>query len=154
MALNVVRRDAAVCLKLRDKPTLRGHRRSGVVAPKLTILHWPIFRHWLDLKNDMAAFDRDQSRLGIMILRVIRLGNYGGNPKAGGLGRTGNPIGKSLPAAALAAFNPQRADQTTVQGFAADEVEPDTFQQITCIICQQTHFVNPATGKALGADDE
>jgi hypothetical protein len=31
MARNVVRRDAAICLKLRDKPTLRGHRRSGVV---------------------------------------------------------------------------------------------------------------------------
>jgi hypothetical protein len=41
-----------------------------------------------------------------------------------------------------------------VQGFVADEVDPDTYQQITCIICQQVHFVNPVTGKVLGADDE
>ena len=36
LALNVVCRDAAICLKLKDKPTLHGHRRSGVVAPSLT----------------------------------------------------------------------------------------------------------------------
>ena len=29
-------RDATICLKLRDKPTLRGHRRSGVVDPTET----------------------------------------------------------------------------------------------------------------------
>jgi hypothetical protein len=41
-----------------------------------------------------------------------------------------------------------------VQGFAADEGDPDTYQQITCIICQQVHFVNPATGMVLGGGDE
>jgi hypothetical protein len=41
-----------------------------------------------------------------------------------------------------------------IRGFVADEVDPDTYQQITCIICQQVHFVNPVTGKVLGVDDE
>jgi len=41
-----------------------------------------------------------------------------------------------------------------VQGFVADEVDPDAYEQITCIICQQVHFVNPATGKVLGEADE
>src|ERR1700683_895168 len=31
--VSTVRRAAAICLKLRDKPTLRRHRRLGVVDP-------------------------------------------------------------------------------------------------------------------------
>lgn len=42
----------------------------------------------------------------------------------------------------------------TVQSFVAEEVDPDVYQQITCIICQQVHFVNPTTGKVLGEDEE
>jgi len=33
--VSAIRRDAAICLKLRDKPTLCGRRRSGVVDPEL-----------------------------------------------------------------------------------------------------------------------
>ena len=34
MALNVTCRNAAICLELRDKPTLRGHHKSVVRDPK------------------------------------------------------------------------------------------------------------------------
>ena len=37
LAHNVVRRDAVICLKLRDKPTLRRRRQSGVVDPERPI---------------------------------------------------------------------------------------------------------------------
>lgn len=43
-----------------------------------------------------------------------------------------------------------------VQGFVAEEVsnDADTYETVTCIVCQQVHLVNPATGKVLGEDDE
>ncbi len=43
-----------------------------------------------------------------------------------------------------------------VQGWSAEEVSADeanTYQTVTCIACQQTHLVNPATGKVLSGDD-
>ena len=30
----------------------------------------------------------------------------------------------------------------------------DEYQSVTCLACAQMHFVNPNTGKVLGADDE
>lgn len=43
-----------------------------------------------------------------------------------------------------------------VQGFVAEEVsdKPDSYEPVTCIACQRTHLVNPATGKVLGAEDD
>jgi hypothetical protein len=44
-----------------------------------------------------------------------------------------------------------------VQGFTAEEVSDEgaeTFVTVTCIICNQLHLVNPATGKVAGIDDE
>ena len=41
-----------------------------------------------------------------------------------------------------------------VQGFTAEEVSDDDYQQISCNACQQTHYVNPKTGKVLGGDDQ
>ncbi len=43
-----------------------------------------------------------------------------------------------------------------VQGFTAEEVseDTDTYQTITCLMCQRVHLVNPATGKVLGEEDE
>jgi hypothetical protein len=43
-----------------------------------------------------------------------------------------------------------------VQGWSAYEVsgdEADTYETVTCIACQQTHLVNPATGKVLSSDE-
>jgi hypothetical protein len=43
-----------------------------------------------------------------------------------------------------------------VQGWSADEIsadEADTYESVTCIACQQAHFVNPATGKVLSNDE-
>jgi hypothetical protein len=42
-----------------------------------------------------------------------------------------------------------------VQGWSAYEVsgdEADTYETVTCIACQQTHLVNPATGKVLSSE--
>jgi hypothetical protein len=42
-----------------------------------------------------------------------------------------------------------------VQGWSADEVDNDeTYLTVTCLACQRVHLVNPATGKAMGSDDE
>ncbi len=42
-----------------------------------------------------------------------------------------------------------------VQGFIAEEVSADdTYESVTCVMCQQVHLVNPATGKILGEDDD
>lgn len=43
-----------------------------------------------------------------------------------------------------------------VQGFVAEEVpdDADSYELITCLACQQVHYVNPTTGKVLGGDDE
>jgi hypothetical protein len=41
-----------------------------------------------------------------------------------------------------------------VQGFTAEEVSDDDYQQISCHACQQIHYVNPKTGKVLGGDDQ
>ena len=43
-----------------------------------------------------------------------------------------------------------------VQGFIAEDTSDDSesYQATTCLACQQTHFVNPTTGKVLGEDDE
>jgi hypothetical protein len=41
-----------------------------------------------------------------------------------------------------------------VQGFVAEEVSDDqTYVSVTCIVCRQTHLVNPSTGKVLGEDE-
>ena len=42
-----------------------------------------------------------------------------------------------------------------VQGFVAEDVsDPDTYEPVTCVMCQQVHLVNPATGTVLGEDEE
>jgi len=43
-----------------------------------------------------------------------------------------------------------------VQGFAAEDAsaDPKSYQAITCLACQQTHLVNPTTGKVLRGEDE
>ena len=41
-----------------------------------------------------------------------------------------------------------------VQGFVAEDVsDPDTYEPVTCVMCQQVHLVNPATGTVLGEDE-
>jgi len=40
-----------------------------------------------------------------------------------------------------------------VQGFTAEEMAEDTWEQIACVACRRLHFVNPTTGKVLGEDD-
>ena len=41
-----------------------------------------------------------------------------------------------------------------VQGFVAEEVPAgaETYEPVTCTLCQQVHFVNWATGTVLGED--
>jgi hypothetical protein len=41
-----------------------------------------------------------------------------------------------------------------IQGFVADDPteDSDEYQLVTCLACAQAHFVNPNTGKVLGAD--
>jgi hypothetical protein len=43
-----------------------------------------------------------------------------------------------------------------VQGLIAEDVsdEPEDYRAITCLACQQTHLVNPTTGKVLGEDGD
>jgi hypothetical protein len=43
-----------------------------------------------------------------------------------------------------------------VQGFVAEEASEDseTYEAVKCVACEQTHLVNPATGKVLGVEDE
>ena len=43
-----------------------------------------------------------------------------------------------------------------VKGFAAEDVSEDreSYEAVTCIACQQVHFVNPTSGKVLGAEEE
>ncbi len=43
-----------------------------------------------------------------------------------------------------------------VQGFAAEEISEnaETFEPVTCLLCQQLHLVNPATGEVLGEKNE
>jgi hypothetical protein len=46
---------------------------------------------------------------------------------------------------------------SNVQGFVADDPtagDYETFEPVTCLACTQLHYVNPKTGKILGADDE
>ncbi len=42
------------------------------------------------------------------------------------------------------------------QGFVAEDVsdDADTYESVTCLVCQQVHLVNPATGKVLGEAEE
>jgi hypothetical protein len=42
-----------------------------------------------------------------------------------------------------------------VQGWTADEVVGDgnTYISVQCLACRQLHYVNPSTGKVLGAGD-
>jgi hypothetical protein len=41
------------------------------------------------------------------------------------------------------------------QGWLADEPPAsEIFDALTCVACRQVHFVNPRTGKVLGADEE
>ena len=39
-----------------------------------------------------------------------------------------------------------------VQGFVAEETSGDSesYEAITCIVCQRVHLVNPRTGKVVG----
>ena len=43
-----------------------------------------------------------------------------------------------------------------VQGFTAEQIVDDanTYELVTCLMCQQVHLVNLATGKVLGEEDE
>jgi hypothetical protein len=43
-----------------------------------------------------------------------------------------------------------------VQAFVVDETEDDTdtYETVKCIMCQQVHLVNPATGRVLGENDD
>ena len=42
-----------------------------------------------------------------------------------------------------------------IQASAAEEIteDEDTYEPVTCVMCQQVHLVNPFTGKVLGEDD-
>jgi hypothetical protein len=42
-----------------------------------------------------------------------------------------------------------------VQGWSADEfpANADSYESVTCIACTQLHFVNLATGRVLGSQD-
>ena len=47
------------------------------------------------------------------------------------------------------------ATKQTVQGFIAEELsDPNAYEAVECLACRRMHFVNPATGKVLGEDDE
>ncbi len=41
-----------------------------------------------------------------------------------------------------------------IQASAAEEIteDEDTYEPVTCVMCQQVHLVNPFTGKVLGDD--
>ena len=43
-----------------------------------------------------------------------------------------------------------------IQGVVAEEASEDseTYEAVKCVACEQTHLVNPTTGKVLGAEDE
>jgi hypothetical protein len=43
-----------------------------------------------------------------------------------------------------------------VQGLAAEEASQDskTYEAVKCVACEQTHLVNPATGKVQGDDQD
>jgi hypothetical protein len=43
-----------------------------------------------------------------------------------------------------------------VQGFVAEEMSGDasSIEAVTCLICLQVHYVNPATGKVLGEESQ
>jgi hypothetical protein len=41
--------------------------------------------------------------------------------------------------------------QLPVAGHPADS---DTYESVTCILCQRVHLVNPRTGRVLGENDE
>jgi hypothetical protein len=44
-----------------------------------------------------------------------------------------------------------------VQGLHPHDVsvdDPDWYEPVTCIACQQIHLVNPKTGKTIGVDEE
>ena len=42
-----------------------------------------------------------------------------------------------------------------VHGFVAEDASNNAdYEAITCLACQQTHLVNPTTGKVLGAEEE
>jgi hypothetical protein len=42
------------------------------------------------------------------------------------------------------------------QGFVPEDVpaDSDTYESVTCILCQRVHLVNPRTGRVLGENDE
>ena len=41
-----------------------------------------------------------------------------------------------------------------IQALAAEEIteHEDTYEPVTCVMCQQVHLVNSFTGKVLGQD--
>jgi len=43
-----------------------------------------------------------------------------------------------------------------VQGYVAEETSDneDSYEAVTCLICNRTHLVNPSTGKVLGEREE
>jgi hypothetical protein len=64
-----------------------------------------------------------------------------------------------LPAPAWSAMAPflYRCPNTgyRVQGFVAEEVSDDhTYLPVTCLMCRQTHLVNPSTGRVVGGGEE
>jgi hypothetical protein len=42
-----------------------------------------------------------------------------------------------------------------VQGFVADDASDDgeSFEAVTCIVCDRLHYINPRTGRVLGEND-
>ena len=43
-----------------------------------------------------------------------------------------------------------------VQGFIAEDVSDDSedYRALTCLACQQVHYVSPTTRKVLGKEEE
>jgi hypothetical protein len=43
-----------------------------------------------------------------------------------------------------------------VQGFIAEDVSDNSedYRALTCLACQQVHYVSPTTGKVLGEEEE
>jgi hypothetical protein len=43
-----------------------------------------------------------------------------------------------------------------VQGWSAEEmsINDNSYESVTCLACTQQHFINRATGRVLGVDDQ
>ena len=42
-----------------------------------------------------------------------------------------------------------------VQGYTSEQTSDDydTWEALTCLVCQRVHLVNPATGRVMGEDE-